>query len=348
MDVPGLFFFLVRDGLVTSELLAELCERLPPEQYVRSSARDGEGFDSTRWPLARDAALATTLAERFDEPEVARALAEVEAAAGAPPQLRALARRANARVLAACGGEASMFTQWWRDATADDLAVFAEPAWDTRVADIVAALQVAHHEAADGLYAFHVHRGLPGPCAEATARLARRALAEKRVTASELVDAAWQLVIRSEPYFAAEPSPAARGMIAALVAACAEIRRVTGATGCTLMSETFALPSRTAGSDFMILAGPRALLLLKFTALPVWTSRISAFRSRPLFTRFAAAQRFELVLGEHQREEDRAPAAVAALCFFVELSLDAHVAAHPEDEAVFPLIDDAMLDRMFA
>jgi len=132
------------------------------------------------------------------------------------------------------------------------------------------------------------------------------------------------------------------------VDACAVVRRVTGATGCTLASETFAIPARHEGCDFMILAGPRALLLLKFTALPAWTSRISGFRSRPLRTGLGESARFELMLGEHEREEDRAPAAVASLCFFVEVSLDAHVAGHPEDEAVFPLVDDAMLARMFA
>lgn len=113
------------------------------------------------------------------------------------------------------------------------------------------------------------------------------------------------------------------------------------------MSERFAIPSPPAAVSFMILAGPRALVVLELPGSPAWTSRISGLRARPLFTRVGGSGRFELVLGEGVREEDRAAAAVAALCFFVEVSLAAHVAAHPEDEPVFPPVDDAMIGRMF-
>jgi hypothetical protein len=347
VDAPGPFFFLVRDGVVPLELLAPLLERLPAEKYVRTSVRDGEGFDSQRWPVARDAALARVLAQRFDEPEIARAIVEVEAAAGDAPRLRALMRRAGARWGAAAGGEPSMFVQWWRDATADDLAVFSEPPWSSRAAWVVMNLCSAYHAAADGLYAFHVHRGIPGTGAEVVVQLAKQALADGRIDVAGLVAAAEAVVAAGEPYFAVAPSPAARPVIEAIADACAEVRRATGASRCTVMSEAFAVPSLPDGSKFMISAGPRALVLLDFTSAPAWTSRVASFRSRPLFTRAGRPARFELVLGPEVREEDRAPAAVAALCFFVEVTLEAHIAAHPEDEAVFPSVDDAMLGRLF-
>lgn len=77
------------------------------------------------------------------------------------------------------------------------------------------------------------------------------------------------------------------------------------------------------------LAGPGALVVQDLPGSPAWTSRIAGFRSRPLVTCVGGSGRFERVLGEGEREEDRAAAAVAALCFFVEASIAAHVAAHP-------------------
>ncbi|PCC74176.1 hypothetical protein SAMN02745121_08000 [Nannocystis exedens] len=195
MDAPGPFFFLVRDGVVPPELLTPLLARLPPERFVRTSVRDGEGFDSQRWPVARDAALARVLAQRFAEPEVAPALVEVEAAAGDAPRLRSLMRRAAARWAAAAGGNPALFQQWWRDATADDLAVFAEPPWPVRAAWVVLNLCSAYHAAADGLYAFHVQRGLPGPSAEAVVQLVEQALADGCLDVAGLVAAASELVV---------------------------------------------------------------------------------------------------------------------------------------------------------
>lgn len=350
MDAPGLFFFLVRDGLVTLDAIAPLLAKLPPEQYVRTSVRDGEGFDSTRWPIARDAALADLLAQRFDEPEVAQARAEIAAAAGDRLQLRALARRASARLVASCGGDASLFSQLWSDATPEELALFAEPPWPPRAAAIVAELCATHDEAADGLYAYHCHRDLPGPSAEAAAPLARRALEEGRIDARALIDAALALVggRGRAPFFALEPSPAASSVVDAIVDACEQVRRFTGADSCTVLGEGYAIPALpTGGVVFMIAAGPRALVLLTFAALPPWTSRVASFRARPLFTRMGRSARFELVLAGSERADDRAPAAVASLCFFVELSLDSHLVSHPEDERVFTILDDAALGRMF-
>ncbi|WP_434426355.1 hypothetical protein [Nannocystis pusilla] len=67
-------------------------------------------------------------------------------------------------------------------------------------------------------------------------------------------------------------------------------------------------------------------------------------RGEPLrCARVGGSGRFERVLSQDQREDNRAAAAVAALCFFVEVSL----AAPPEDEPIFSPVDDAMSGRMF-
>lgn len=191
---PGLFAVLVARGVVTPEQLAPLLGRLPEEQYVRTSARGGEAFDSTRWPLARDAALARFIASRYDDPALARALLELADADGDPARLRALARLANARLIAAYGGEVSMFTQVWGAASPAELAAFTGPPADPASANCVADLCSVHHEAADGLYAYHLHRGLAGAGAEAAARLAERAIAAGRLDAEELVAAALGLL----------------------------------------------------------------------------------------------------------------------------------------------------------
>lgn len=199
MDAPGPFFILVRDGAVPIERLAPLLERLPPEQYVR---RGGETFDSRRWPLARDAALARVVAQRFDEPEIGQALAEADAAAGDAERLRRLLRRAAARLDAASGTEPSTFMQQWPDATADDLTVLSEPSWSWRVAAIVTNLYAAYHAAAEGLHASHLEGGSPGTSAEAVVNLTCQALIEGRIELEELIDAAMQLVVADESHSA--------------------------------------------------------------------------------------------------------------------------------------------------
>lgn len=196
MDAPGPFFFLVRDGALSLEQLAPLLARLPPEEYVRTAARDSEALDSKRWPVARDAALATAIALRFADPAIARTLAEIEACGGDRGRLRALAHTATARVFAASGLDASTYTQWSGTAEAD-LAVFAEPPWPALIAQVAADLCNAHHGAAEGLFAYHVHRRLPGFAAEAAARLARRALADGLLDPAALVTAAIELVART-------------------------------------------------------------------------------------------------------------------------------------------------------
>lgn len=193
MGAPGLFFYLEREGVVPASLLGPLLSRLPPEAYVGTDRRGGEAFDSRRWPVGRDARMASFVARRYRDRRVDAMLAAIEGAAGETAPLRALARRASARSLAAAGAGLEVLMMIWPDAVDDDRRCFAETPWPLETALCVEALAHAHYQAADGLYAYHVHRGLPGPGAEAAARLARAAIEAGRVTAAEVVAAAIEL-----------------------------------------------------------------------------------------------------------------------------------------------------------
>lgn len=332
-QAPGLFRVLHERGVVNDDSLAPLLELLVDEGYVRSSARDGEAFDSSRWPLELDAALAGWIAARWDDPAVARALGELTVADGDAARLRALTRRADARVFASAGADAAMFRRLWPDAGPAELAVFGEPREDGASAQRVADLCHAYAGAADGLYAYHVHRGLPGPGAEAAARVAEAAIGAGRITAEGLIAAAIEALMLVR-------------LTGALTRACAAVVAASGVNACRVIAAGFIAPAGGDRIDFLLAAGPRALIGLQFDELPGWTRRIREFRGRPLITA-AGAEGFELRLGEVERAEDRAPAAVAALGFFVELVVDTHLARCPGHAAKFPVLDDAALDRLF-
>jgi hypothetical protein len=198
--VPGVFFHLVEKGAVPAEALAGLIARLPAEeQFVRTAVRDGYGFDSARWPVAWDAALAQVAARRLPDPEgrIGEVMAAIEEAAGEREVLRGLARRGMARMLAAVGAEEATLLMIWSDATAEDRAVFAEARWSAETASDVAELTAATYDAADGLYAYHAHRGVPGPSALPAARLIGRALERGVLSVEELIAAAIALVERA-------------------------------------------------------------------------------------------------------------------------------------------------------
>jgi hypothetical protein len=196
VDTPGLFFYLVKDAVVTEAALAPLLAVLPPEKFISTNLRDGEAYDSIRWPVARDAALATIAAKCLDEPALNQALHQISGARGDRLRLRALARAATAQSLAAMGGDADLFLKLWPDATPSDLALFSTPAISTNVAFLVEALCHAHYQAADGLYAYHVHRGIPGPSAEPAARIVQAAIEQQKLHPDELIALAISTVSR--------------------------------------------------------------------------------------------------------------------------------------------------------
>ena len=194
VDTPGLFYHLVQDAVLTTESIAPLLAILPPERFVSTHLRDGEAFDSTRWPVANNAALASIAARCFEDPALDKALQDIGRAHGDRLSLRALARTATAQSLAAIGGDADLLLMLWPDATPADLALFSKPRIGEEIASMVEALCHTHYQAADGLYAYHVARGYPGPSAEAAARIVKRALEMGKLHRDELIAAAVALV----------------------------------------------------------------------------------------------------------------------------------------------------------
>jgi hypothetical protein len=124
LDVPGLFFYLVRDGVLSAEAVAPLIDALPEEKIVQTAVRGGEAFDSTRWPVARDAAIANFAARRLGESAIDHALGEIARAGGDRAELDRLAKTALAQWMNA-GGE---------------------------IPTIVVQLYQAHFAAADGMF----------------------------------------------------------------------------------------------------------------------------------------------------------------------------------------------------
>jgi hypothetical protein len=188
---PGLFLFLIRDGVMNAEALRPLLAVLPPERFVQTAVRNGEGFDSTRWPLARDAALARHAARRWPDPHVPGVLDEIAAVSDAREALSELRGRTQARMYAAGGVDVAVFARVWRREVTDaERQIFQEPAWSADDAQRAADLVESHWQAADGLYAYHVHRGLPGPSAEPAARVVASTLGAGLLTISAVVEAA--------------------------------------------------------------------------------------------------------------------------------------------------------------
>lgn len=194
VDAPGLFYYLVKDSVVTIEALAPLLVLLPPEQFVLTNLRGGEAFDSKRWPVANNAAFASIAARCLDEPALTQALQEIELARGDRLHLRALARASTAQSLAAMGADADLFLMIWSDPTPADLALFSAPRIPSETASSIQDLCHAHYNAADGLYAYHVSRGYAGPSAEAAARLVKRAIEMGTLHMDEVVGIAMGMV----------------------------------------------------------------------------------------------------------------------------------------------------------
>ncbi|MEZ4467800.1 MAG: hypothetical protein R3F60_27090 [bacterium] len=147
--LPAALRPLVEAGDLSADDAAAIAAHLPePERFTPRPGR--EGFDSTRWSLGDDDALATLAAQRADTLPLRAAAAELEAAGDDVATLRAL--------------------------------VYAFAFWDTAAAGRVAI----RLDAVEGLAAYHVHRGLR-PGAEHVTRLVRMALAADRLRPAELV-----------------------------------------------------------------------------------------------------------------------------------------------------------------
>jgi hypothetical protein len=96
---------------------------------------------------------------------------------------------------------------------------------------------------------------------------------------------------------------------------------------------------------FVILAGTRAILTAIFPRkLPDWIPAVKRLRN-------GAANLLDqetlVVPDPNVAVADQKPAALAALIDYIALVVDAHVALHPEDEAVLPVLTDEMIDHLF-
>lgn len=320
LDAPGLFFFLLRDGVVGEAELRGLVAALPAEAIVATGGRDGEALDSTRWPVARDAALAREAAGRLGGEAMAAALAEIDQAGGELEALRRCARASMERTLA--GGST-----------------------------LAHALVVAELGAAEGLYAYHAHRRLPGPGAEAAAMVVAAAIAAGRMTVAEVVASASALAGGVAPtpgdeFTVSRRSPAIDALAGRIVRACAEVTRVSALRGCFVFGDGFAFGAREGAASFVIAAGPRALLALDLTEDDLaWARQIA--RAAPAMGLREGS--LDLVVPERGEEAgaEHDAAVVAMLRLYVDAAIEAHVRAHPEDEALFPALDDARIARIF-
>lgn len=138
-------------------------------------------------------------------------------------------------------------------------------------------------------------------------------------------------------------TPEVNALAARISAACDDVKKVAGLKGCFVVGEAFAFPDAPERINFVILAGPRALCVLAFDGDAAWTKRIKQCMPESLDLRQGT---FTLVVPQRD-DEDRAPAAVAALLHYTSTLIDAHLATQPGDADLFPLIDDATLERMF-
>jgi hypothetical protein len=184
---PHIFVLLMKSGAVTAEALAPLLALLPEERYVQTSARGGEAFDSTRWPLRVDAELMRLAAGRMPfDPRLSAALDELDATTGHEP-LRTLSDQTIIRLLMAMGIPKDVIPSWYRSRARGD--VLDQAPWPEPLAQVMHAAAYAKYTAADGLWAYELHRGM---------RLAAKTIAEGlevalragALTASELIEAA--------------------------------------------------------------------------------------------------------------------------------------------------------------
>lgn len=98
---------------------------------------------------------------------------------------------------------------------------------------------------------------------------------------------------------------------------------------------------------FVILAGARAILTAIFPrALPGWISQVQRLRRGS--AKLVDPEATLVIPDPEVAVADQKPAALAALIDHIALVAEAHVAMHPEDEAVLPVLTDEMIDALFS
>lgn len=143
-------------------------------------------------------------------------------------------------------------------------------------------------------------------------------------------------------------TPAVFELASFVTDACESTRAVTGARVVALFGEKFTIPAvRDSAEGFMFikLAGKRGCVLFVFDASPPWLSRLDDVGDFP--TMSLLERKVHETYMRWLPESDPA-ATVASLVLYLETLLEAFVSHHPHDADLFPELDDAAVQRMFA
>ncbi len=310
------------------------------------------------WSPGHDAELATIAARKLAHPELHRALEELHLLGEDREQLWGYAMLTQARRFAAGGTTRAQFAKLHPGATGEQLAVFAQPAEQSDgELLLIESLARARHAATEPSAAELAHRGPPTPGTAAAAQVIQAALDKGDLRRDELLAAAAALALGQTPlvppaYEIPRRSPELDVLAARLCDATLRTGRSVGAGFALVRTCDVDLPLVLAPPSeefqiFAILVGPRLLLMLLFRgAMPRWTSSVSATEPGPLALRQPEGT---LVLPPLDPADPLAAArAVAGLRSYLIQTLEAHLAANPGDLELFPVLEDAHLERLFS
>lgn len=316
------------------------------------------------WSPRHDADLATVAARKLASPPIQQAVEDVHTLRDNGERLLVYALVMRAQRFAATGTTRKQYLQTFPNAAPEELAMFAQPPvvhgeGDLAVAEALArAYHAAAVASAVASAAAAPHRDGSAPGVEAAAAVIQTALDSGHLARAELLAAARAIAQGQTPLvppacLLARRSPELDALAARLCDATTRTGRAVGAAFAFVRGVDLDLPLVLAPPEedfqiFMILAGPRLILLLLFrgTALPSWAelvaiTEVSAPAVRPADGTLELA---ELAPGD-RRARTRA---VASLRRYLTTTLDAHLAAHPGDADLFPELDDEQLAKIFA
>lgn len=313
------------------------------------------------WSPRHDAALATVAARKLASPPIQRAVEELQRLVeegDRGERLLGYAQVLQAQRLAAAGTTRKQYLQDFPKASPAELAALVQPVVHG-VGDLVVAelLARAHHAAAQEPAAPPQQRDLPAPGAEAAAQVIQTALDSGHLWAEELLAAARALALGQTPLVPpacqlARRSPELDALAARLSDATTRTGRAVGAAFAFVRGVELDLPLVLAPPDeefqiYMILAGPRLILLLLFRgALPSWAELVAITEvSAPAVREPDGTLELAPIAPGDRRARTRA---VASLRSYLTSTLDAHLAAHPGDAEIFPELDDEQLAKIFA
>jgi hypothetical protein len=323
------------------------------------------------WSARCDAELATLAAHRLARPQIERAIEELASLGEDRERLWSTVTLAEARRYAASGVTRAQYQVLHPEATRAQLVAFEEvaAAVDQRgevpldVLMIVEALARAQHATTAEPAGEQVDRDAPAPGTEAAALVIQAALDAEALRADEVLAAAGALARGQTPLVPPPCTMARRSaeldvLAARLADACLRTARAVGCELAYVKGDELEIPALIAeegrgedGDDtqgLMLLAGDRVLLVLLFRGdVPRWTSDVAGTEAAPPGVRLPEGM-MTLVPRQAQAKDARyEPRAVAGLRAYVVRLIEEHLAAHPGDADLFPVLDDDVLERMF-